>query len=403
MQDSLIEAYFRIAFHLERHVPGYIDAYFGDPARKERLTGESLLSAKDLTALAEALGRDLATASLPASRKDYLLKQVAAMETVARKVAGESIGYIDEVSRCFDITPERTPDALLESALDDLDQLLPGSGDVTSRMGAWRARTEVDIDGARLAIDLILEEARRRTLAFIDLPAHEAVEISFVNDKPWRGYNWYLGDCRSLVEINTDLPQYASFLVELMAHEAYPGHHTEHAVKGEHLYKALGYEEMAIQLINTPECVIHEGIATTAHEIIFPGEEALEWENAVLYPALGLDPLPESTLAVRDAHKRLRSVAGDAALMRHVDGASDDDVVAFLMRYGLSNEEQSRHRLRFIDDPLWRPYIFTYHVGYDILRDWFGDADTTTKREMFRTLLTGQHTPSGLRAESTHD
>lgn len=400
MADSFIDRYLRLAFHLDRHIPGYIDAYFGDPAKKERFVGEPLADPADLVRQAVELAGQVAAETLPDDRKDYLLRQITAMETAARKTGGDSMPYVEEVTRSFDIVPARTPIALLEAAIDELDQLLPGSGDVAVRMDAWRDRTRIDVERARLALDLILTEVRRRTRLFVDLPPHEHVQIAFVNDKPWRGYNWYLGDCRSLVEINTDLPQYAGFLVELMAHEAYPGHHTEHAVKGEHLFRSLGYEEMAIQLINTPECVIHEGIATTAQEIIFPGEEALEWENAVLYPALGIDPLPMESLAIQQANSRLRGVGGDAALMRHVDGASEEEVVAFLMRFGLRNEEQSRHRLRFIDDPLWRPYIFTYHVGYDLIHAWFGDADQEKKRQMFRSLLMGQYTPSRLRAET---
>ncbi|MGD9710797.1 MAG: hypothetical protein AB7V46_01875 [Thermomicrobiales bacterium] len=400
MSEPFIDQYLHVAFHLDRHIPGYIDAYFGDQSKRDRALAETPVEPAALASTAANLQAELASASLPDDRKDYLLKQLAAMHAQARKLSGEVLPYVEEVTLCFDISPERVPDDALEADRAALDDLLPGSGDLSSRMNAWRDRAIIDADRARAAIDLILAETRHRTAAFVDLPAGESVEIAFVRDKPWRGYNWYLGDRKSRVELNIDLPIYANQLVDLIAHEAYPGHHTEHCLKGEILYRDRGYEEMSIQLINTPECVIHEGIATTAASIIFPGDEEREWVNSILYPTVGLDPLPPEAMAISEHVDRLQSAAGNAALMRHVDQASDDEVVTYLMHYALVDIQRARHRLRFIDDPLWRPYIFSYHVGRDLLRDWFGDAGQERRIAMFRELLTGQHTPSRLRRES---
>ncbi len=76
-----------------------------------------------------------------------------------------------------------------------------------------------------------MPEIRKRTAGLVTLPEIEAIEIAMVSDKPWGGYNWYLGDCRSLIEINTDLPIRANSLLDLICHEGYPGHHAEHAIK----------------------------------------------------------------------------------------------------------------------------------------------------------------------------
>ncbi|MBN9618191.1 MAG: extracellular solute-binding protein, partial [Actinobacteria bacterium] len=64
---------------------------------------------------------------------------------------------------------------------------------------------EVPIEAARTIVPAIVAEVRRRTAALVRLPENESVELSFVSDKPWSGYNWYLGGNRSLIEINTDL------------------------------------------------------------------------------------------------------------------------------------------------------------------------------------------------------
>jgi hypothetical protein len=399
MTQSTIGDYLSIAFHLDRHFPGFIDAYFGDPEVKARALDEPLKDPAALANDAAELRSRLASADFPDSRKDYLDKQLVAMETSARKLAGEETPYVEEVSRCFDIVPKRVSDAVFDEAIAVLDDLLPGSGPVAERMVAWRAGYVLDEERLRIAIDVIIAETRRRTADFIDLPEGESVEIAFVRDKPWRGYNWYLGNRRSRVEINLDVPQYANALVDLVAHEAYPGHHTEHCAKGEALYRERGYDEMAIQLINTPECVIHEGIATLAEEMIFPGDEAVHWKRDVLYPAIGITGNPELEQQIERQTARLTASGGNAALMRHVDGAETDELVAYLMRYSLRTEEEARHRLRFIDDPLWRPYIFTYTVGRELLGRWLDQAPAAERLPMYRQLLTEQVTPSGIRAE----
>ena len=49
-----------------------------------------------------------------------------------------------------------------------------------------------------------------------------------------------------------------------LAHETYPGHHLEHALKERMLVEELGRLEASVLLINTPECLISEGLATSA-------------------------------------------------------------------------------------------------------------------------------------------
>jgi hypothetical protein len=227
----------------------------------------------------------------------------------------------------------------------------------------------------------------------VDLPAGESIEIQMVSDQPWSGYNWYLGHGRSRVDLNTDLPIHAFRLTDLLAHEGYPGHHTEHTLK-ERLYTVDGFGEHALQLINTPECVISEGIATAAEGMVFSPAELARFRREQVYPTAGITADPEREIAIGVAVRTLRAVAGNAALLLHEEGATEDAVTAYLQRYALATEAEARQRLRFISDPLWRAYIFTYHVGYDIIMGWLGDTHGYERRRRFRTLLTEQIYPS---------
>ncbi|HKG25051.1 MAG TPA: hypothetical protein VKB09_05340 [Thermomicrobiales bacterium] len=391
--DDLAREYLALSFAIERLFAGFIDAYFGPPEIKEAALAEPEPDPAALLARAHELLSVVAAADLLESRKDFLTAQVGAMVTICRKLSGEPVDYLHEVRTLFDIEPAFTPEATFDASIAELDALLPGEGDVRERMIDWRKRYVVDIETARRMIDLIAAETRRRTQAFVSLPEGEDVEVVFVQDKPWRGYNWYLGDYRSRVEINTDLPIYAQELTALIAHEGYPGHHTEHALKEQILFRDHGYGEHAIQLINTPECVISEGIATLAESVVFPDGDGARWRAEHLYPLAGLAGDPEREARIARATAALRAVSGNAALLLHHEGRSEDEVLAYIMRYALRAENEARQSLRFVADPLWRAYTFTYHVGRDLLGRWLDLAPKTERQSRFLLPLIGQVIP----------
>jgi len=392
--DPIAQEYAALAFGIERHIPGYVDAYVGPPEpRHEAAAGEPAAPA-ELLATARQLAIQVAEAPIPEERVGFLTAQLAAMITICRKLTGEEFAYSDEVRLLFDIEPTRTPEATFDAAITALDRLLPGRGDVAERMIAWRQLRQVTPETARRLIDLLVPEIRRRTQAMVELPPGEEVEFRFVTDQPWSGYNWFLGGGRSRVELNTDLPIDASRLPGLLCHEAYPGHHVEHSLKEAILYHVQGRGEHAIHLINTPECVISEGIATLAEVAIFPPEESIRVRAEVVFPAIGLAADPAQEVAIGQALGALRGVAGNAALLRHEEGRPAAEVIDFLRRYGLVSDGEAQQRLRFIDDPLWRPYIFTYHAGHDLLGAWLEAAPPASRSARFRRLLTEQVSPS---------
>jgi hypothetical protein len=392
--DSFGQAYARLSFGLERHVPGFIDAWLGSDADRAALEPASAPAAADLVADAAALKAPAAARETTPQRREYLLKQITAMETVARTLHGEHVPYREEVRLLFDVEPSAKPEALFEDAIRELDALVPGDGPILERLAAWRAQYIVSPETARKLVDVILPELRARTRRLVALPDDEAIEIRMVTDKPWSGYNWYLGHARSRVDLNTDLPIHAYRLTDLLAHEGYPGHHTEHLLK-ERLYTEEGYGEHALQLINTPECLISEGISTTAESMAFSPEELATFRREHVYPAAGITGDPEREIAINAARARLNSAPSNAALLLHEAGADPEEVVAYLQRYGLSTEAEARQRLRFISDPLWRAYIFTYDVGRELVLNWLGE-DSEATRQRYARLLTEQMTPSQL-------
>ena len=356
--DTLSHDFVALAFGLNRHVDGFIDAYTGPDEIRERLTRAEPASPEGLLEQARVLADQVAMADdLDPDRRNALRSQTSAMVAVAERLAGAELSYEDEVSRYFGVPAARTPETELDGALAALDDALPGRGgsdNLNARMAEWKRPFEIAPETARQLLDVIVPEIRARTRGLVELPDDESVRFELVSDKPWSGYNWYLGGARSLVEINTDLPIHLNALTGLVAHEAYPGHHTEHLLKERRLFRERGWGEFAVQLILTPQAVISEGIATLAESVIFPGDEAVRWQVEELYPAAGIAGDVAQQLQVERAQRALRAVSSNAGLMLHADGRPEDEVVAYLMRYGLRTEESARHQLRFLTDPLWR-------------------------------------------------
>jgi hypothetical protein len=194
-----------------------------------------------------------------------------------------------------------------------------------------------------------------------------------------------------VIEFNTDIPTSALGLLDTFAHEGYPGHHTEAILKESLLYRERGWGEHAVRLLNAPEGVIAEGIATTALEIIFPNHSSFEWINEVILPAAGLEGEPvEQMVRLNKSGRLLRHVMGNAAILYHTGRLNREQIIDYFQTYGLANKERAEKSFEFISDPLFRAYTFTYTTGYDLI----AEAANGDKMPIFLRLLTDGILPS---------
>ncbi|WP_155298876.1 hypothetical protein [Deinococcus kurensis] len=388
--SDIAERYVRLAHAIDAHSEGFIDGYGGpqDWAVRETRDPQALRDE------AQALLADVAGVPEP-ERRAWLEVQVRAMHTMTRLLSGEAIPYADEVRGLYDIAPRRADLGTLDAALAELDATLPGSGPLPAREEALRARLAVPRGEILRVAQPILAELRARVTERFGLPGGEDFSIELVTDKPWSGYNWPLGNLRSRIDINTDLPVLLPALPDLMAHEGYPGHHTEHATKEARLVRERGWHEHSIQLINAPECVVSEGIAVNALRAVMTREELEAWLTGDLAALSGVDPEDIRTfLAASHVKKALGGVSGEAAMRLHADGAPKAEVLDFLRTYALASEARAAQSLRFIQNPNFRAYIFTYSVGGDLVGTELDRGGT----DAYARLLREPVTPGQLRA-----
>ncbi|MGV0849772.1 DUF885 domain-containing protein [Mycolicibacterium phlei] len=394
---SLVREYLLLGLRFDRIEEGYVDSFTGDPALRQAVAAEPQPDPADLARQAERLLAEVPSAGLEPERADYIAAHLRALACAGRKFAGEVVGFVDEVEAYFDVHIGKGDPERYREAHRRLDEVLDGSGPLAERMQAYRAAEEIPPDRLEECIHAFSSALRDRVRAEYPLPDAEMITYEVVTDKPWSGFNYYLGDYKSTVAVNADLKQQMSNLPRLVAHESYPGHHTEHCRKEAGLVARRGQAEQTIFLVNTPQCLMAEGLADLALYAAI-GPQWGSWATEI-YADLGLRFDGERAQAVSEATAALADVRQDAALMLHDEHRDVDEVVAFLKRWLLVNDERARQMLRFLSSPLWRAYTSTYVEGYRLLREWL-DArpDGVSLTQRFTTLLDEPLIPSSLRA-----
>ncbi|MGW0245302.1 DUF885 domain-containing protein [Nocardia goodfellowii] len=391
----LVTEYLRLGLAFDRLEEGFVDAYTGDPELRRAVENAPAPEPRALARRAAALRAELPDAGLSPERTEFLDVHLRALETSGRKFAGDDIGFVEEVRDYFDVDIATGDTENYREAHRLMDEVLPGDGPLAERFAAHRRADEIPPARLQVCVDAFSSALRELVRERYPLPDHEHVTYEVVGDKPWSGFNYYLGNFHSRVAINSDLKQHMAHLPSLIAHESYPGHHTEHCRKEAGLV-AAGQAEQTLFLVNTPQCLMAEGLADLAlRSIVGPGWG--KWAEEI-YADLGLRFDGDRAERLAAASAELLSVRQDAALLLHDRHRDETEVAEFLQRWSLATPERARQSLRFLSSPLWRAYISTYVEGYQLLGGWLERAtDPADRADRFRRLLDEPLTPGAIR------
>ena len=317
---SAAEDYILLGLRLGRHVDGLVDAYYGPPELKEQVDAEPVRESTDLVGDADSLLGQL--------EAGWLRDQAHGLRTYAGVLAGEEPSYSDEVEDCYGLRPQRVGTEQYEAVHERLEELLPGDGPLGDRYEEWREARTLPAERVVPAMNEVMALLREETARVVELPQGEGLVLEEVRDEPWWAFNYYLGDLRSRVVVNLDQPDTADDIVELVMHEVYPGHHTEHAVKEQRFIRDRGEIEESIQMVPTPAALLQEGLAETGPTVVLRPDVLARLSEL-------LDADLEHQREMREAWLPLRRLGLDAALMIHEDGASHDEVESYLTRWSL--------------------------------------------------------------------
>ena len=399
--DEIGRRYQALALRIGRHLPEYIDFWLGDPLLHEVIAAEGPVPPVELHV--EAVTLHEMAAALPADdaaavrRRDWLLAQLGAMSGITRWLGGEEIAFVDLVEVLFDLPVTETPPDDVHRAHRLLDDVLPPGGSLRDRLAAHDNATRVAPDHLSAAVAFMAERLRERTRQDLGLPEGESIELVAVRDRPWGASAPYLGDLRTRVELNLDLPATLGSVTYLAAHEVYPGHHTERATKEVALWRERDLGEAAVACVYTPEIAISEGLADLAREVVTTEPDHAAWLRE-LVAELGLQIPAEAVereVAVERARSLLRNLTADAALVLCQQGLPESQVRAMLAEQALRTDARIDHDLRALREPLSAAYVVSYTASR-LIASWLEGQGQTAG---FARLLREQLSPGQLRAE----
>jgi hypothetical protein len=402
--NQIAERYVKLVLALGRHDADYVDAYYGPPEWKQE-ADRATVPLDELgqrgRALLDAVGKLPAPdVELDRLRRTYLERQLSAVSARIRMLKGERLTFDEESKALYDAVAPTLPESHFQSILDQLEKTFPGTGLLAARYDRFRSRFVIPRDKVDAVFKAAIQGCRERTLAHVRLPESEQFTIEYVTNKSWSGYNWYQGNFRSLIQVNTDLPIYIDRAVDLACHEGYPGHHVYNALLEKHLVRDRDWIEFSVYPLFSPQSLIAEGTANYGIEVAFPGAARVAFEKAVLFPAAGLDGSQAGEYyRVQGLVDRL-AYAGNEAARRYLNGEIDRAAAAaWLERFALMPKERAEQRVRFFDQ--YRSYVINYNLGKDLVRRFVearaGATATEARRwEEFEKLLSSPRLPSTL-------
>jgi hypothetical protein len=407
--NDIAERYVKLVLAMGQHDPAYVDSYYGPPEWKaEPDKGKRPLGDIDADAqrLINALNGETVSpaaqlAELERLRHEYLRRQLEALRARVRMLSGAKLSFDEESQALYDAVAPTHPEAYFQGMLDDLERRLPGKGPLIDRAEAFRKQFVVPRDRLGRVFDLAIAECRSRTLPHLTLPETESFTVEYVTGKSWSGYNWYHGNYRSVIQVNTDLPIFIDRAIDLACHEGYPGHHVYNALLEKNLTRDRGWPEFSVYALFSPQSLIAEGTANYGIEVAFSDAERRAFERDALFPAAGLNPARvDEYYDFHDLIDRL-SYAGNEAARRYLNGEIDREaVVEWLTRFALMSPERAAQRTRFFDD--YRSYVINYNLGKDLVKQFIEsrggtDANPEKRWQEFIQLLGSPRLPSGLR------
>ena len=399
--NTIAERYVKLVLAVGGHDPDYVDAFYG-PAEWKAEAERQKTPLPEIDAQAARLIADIPPLSdadrgdeMIVLRRDYLARQLAALRARVRMLQGAKLTFDEESQALYDAVAPVHPESYFADALAEIERLLPGAGPLVDRYDAFRQRFIIPSNRLGRVFDTAIAEGRRRTLAHVQLPPHETFTVEYVTNKPWSGYNWYQGDYRSLIQVNTDLPIYIDRAIDLGCHEGYPGHHVYNALLEQHLVRERGWVEFTIYPLFSPQSLIAEGTANYGIEVAFPGDERAAFERDVLYPEAGLDPSQAAAYATVQALVDRLAYAGNEAARKYLNGAFDrKQATEWLARYAMTSPVRAEQRTRFFDT--YRSYVINYNLGKDLVKQYV-ESRGGSRWDAFTRLLASPRLPSGLR------
>lgn len=402
--NRLAEKYVRLGLEIGQYDPAFVDAYYGPDSLKPVSKKDSLLP-KD--SLLKAVNNLIDSFHVLTDKKEvphslqkritWISKQLIAFKQRIKIFSGEFQDFDSESAELFSVKAPVYNETHFKSIVSQLDSILPPGSTIPERVQALSKKFIIPKDKLDTVFKTAIAEAQRRTKKFIPLPENESFTLEYVTGKTWSGYNWYKGNYKSIIQINTDLPIQIERAIDLGCHEGYPGHHVYNMLLEKNLYHDKSWVEISLYPLYSPQSFIAEGTANHGIEMAFPGEEKNIYCKNVLLPLAGLDTIGIGIyLKVIELKNALNYVRNEVARGILNKTMSEQEAIRWLTEYGLMSAESAKKSIGFIQSN--RSYVICYNYGKDMVKNYIDTRGTTPEKrwELFGWILKNPVTPEEL-------
>jgi len=393
------EAFLLLALRINKHIEGYVDFYYGQERLRQIVDCESLTAPNTLLNDVNDLLTQLESQGFDKERTRYIEKLLIAIKTSIEPLCGVEIPFKEMFLRLYDVDLQPINESELDRLVDDFDTAYAGDGSLAERMKVLRETRTAPEDQVYPMLTEALNITRMKTkeLFGVILPETEKILIELVDDSSedkakWAYYNWYLGNFQSRLEVNPKYNIYWSGFMFGAAHEGYPGHHTEFAIKEKTLYRELFQFEHSILLLKSPTLVVCEGIADLAVNVLFSYEEQAELSLQFCSSEKKEDTVESLTRQFRV--KVNQSLFGyNLAYHALFDEWSEADLIQYGTNFQVFRLEDLKNIIKIIHDPGHSTTAFLYNLGSKLIINKFGEFPSVKN---FRNLLLNPILPSDL-------
>ncbi|MCW3116976.1 MAG: hypothetical protein JWM28_1058 [Chitinophagaceae bacterium] len=404
--NALAEKYVRLGLTIGQYDPDFVDAYYGPDSLKPITPIQAVFPKDSLLASVNSLlseFKELAATAINdtvKARAGWISSQLTAFERRIKIFSGEYSSFDEESKELYGATAPVNSEKHFQSLVSQLDSVLPGKGNIPERFQKLANRFIIPKDKLDTVFKTAIAECRKRTKAHYALPEQESFSLEYVNNKPWSGYNWYKGNYKSVIQINTDIQIFIDRAIDVGSHESYPGHHVYNMLLEKNLYHDKGWVEISLYPLFSPQSLIAEGSANYGIEVAFPGQEKTKFAKEILLPLAGSDTtgidLYFKALSIKDQLNYARNEVGRGLLNKTM---TEKEALRWLMDYGLLNGETAVKSISFIRKN--RSYVINYNYGKDLVKRYIelhdGKEPTPARRwELFGWLLSNEVRPLDL-------
>lgn len=402
--DNIANRYVKLLLKVGLHDEFIVDAYFGPEewVPKDKTDLNSLL--KETQDLIKDCSKTIPNGddSIPQEiinrRKNYLYKQILSIKTKIHMLLGKDVSFNDELAGLYDILPlEEANFSEYTSTLDEIKILLGNTTNPIEELKKITDKLTIPTKDIGKFYELAIEECRKRTLPWASLDSGESFSVECVTNQPWSGYNWYKGNSKSVISVNTDLPFNICRLLHLASHEGYPGHHTFHSLLETELSRKYGWIEYQISNLFSPQVILAEGTANVALSMIFTEKEEIDF---ILELAKDIKTIDGSVIKtyfkISKLFKKIRLAEVHIA-KNYLDGLLDkEQTIEEITRNSLCTRERACKRVDFIDR--YRGYIANYSIGEEYVLNYLSSKGGD-RINNFYELISQPFTPSDINAK----